>query len=92
MTCEASRHAAGFPLPRERARERGDERRAHGSFSEELSQQRGDSGGDNEGLELGTRAEVRRLHLIAHEAEQAARERRHGDESGRPAEAVLRLR
>ena len=89
MTFDATREATDL-IPREYARKRRHECGAQCTFGKQVSKDVRKAERDAEGVHRIAGAEEIREHLIAHDAEHAARHRRNADGSGRSDEALLR--
>ena len=81
-----SRHAARLPSRVRLAREGRHERRAHRALREQVADEVRDAERDVEGVHGVAGAEQVGHHLLAREAEDAARHRRRADETGRSRE------
>ena len=74
-------------LERQRSREGGNERRAHGALGKQVADEVGDAAGDAEGVVGVPGAEVVRHDLFASQPEDAARDRRQPEDPGGPGQA-----
>ena len=77
----------GLAVQRQMAREGRDERGAHRALREEIADEIRNPERDVERVHLVARAEARGKHLIAREAEEAARQRRRAAQAGRSGQA-----